>query len=56
MIPLYGDDGKFLGSVQSGDPCKHRNGKSTGQSCSDGCCDYYRCEDCGKTFLLECPD
>jgi len=24
--------------------------------CSDGCCDDYKCVDCGYKFRVECPD
>jgi len=51
-------DGKFLGSVESdfNHRCKHPNAKETGETCRDGCCDYWKCPDCGKRWLVECPD
>lgn len=36
-------------------PCEHPNAVDIG-TCYQGCCDKYRCPDCGKTFLVECPD
>lgn len=25
-------------------------------TCAEGCCDKYRCKECGESFLVECPD
>lgn len=55
MMPFY-KDGEFKGSYEPSEKCPHKNAKSTGETCRDGCCDYYKCLDCGKTFLVECPD
>jgi len=58
QAPFYDKDGKFLGSVDSrtiGAACNHRNTKDIG-SCDDGCCDKYECQDCGRHFMVECPD
>lgn len=55
MIPLF-QNGEYKGSYEPGDKCKHRNSKPNGETCSEGCCDYYECKDCGKVFLVECPD
>lgn len=50
-------DGEFKGSyeVEPGE-CTHPSAKSTGESCFEGCCDEYKCPDCKRTFLVECPD
>lgn len=57
QIPYF-KDGEFKGSVEAneGEHCRHRNSETTGETCSDGCCDEYLCKDCGKTFMVECPD
>ncbi len=55
MEPLI-INGEYKGSIETDNKCKHKNSKPTGGTCSDGCCDYYKCEDCGRTFLVECPD
>ncbi len=55
---VFVQNGEFKGSYET-DPnrdCRHKNAKSTGETCSEGCCDYYKCPDCGKEFLVECPD
>ena len=51
-------DGEFKGSIEvDGESnCNHKNAASTGETCESGCCDEYRCPDCGKTFMVECPD
>jgi hypothetical protein len=56
MEPYFSKDGKFLGSISDTNECTHRNAEPTGQTCSEGCCDYYLCKDCGKRFIVECPD
>lgn len=33
----------------------HPNAKSVG-TCSEGCCDDYKCPDCGTRFRVEAPD
>jgi hypothetical protein len=57
QIP-YIRNGEFLGSINYDGPgkCTHPNAKSTGDTCFEGCCDYYKCPDCGRRFLVECPD
>ena len=35
--------------------CGVGNLKDNG-GCSEGCCDDYKCEACGYTFRVECPD
>lgn len=55
MIPLE-KDGEIRGSFEPDKNCRHKNSKPTDRTCSDGCCDYYKCSDCGKEFLVECPD
>lgn len=56
QIP-YIKDGQFMGSVEvQSNSCNHKNSESTGDTCSDGCCDEYKCKDCGKVFLVELPD
>ena len=52
----YFIDGEHPDSISDTAHCEHRNTKPTGEDCSNGCCDWYRCEDCGKKFLVECPD
>lgn len=49
-------DGEFKGSMEYDPECSHKNSRSTGKTCFEGCCDYYKCDDCGKEFLVECPD
>jgi hypothetical protein len=36
--------------------CRHPNAKPTGRTCALGCCDWYECPDCRRTFLVEVPD
>lgn len=57
QIP-YVKDGKFLGSVEvdKSAKCRHSNAKTTGETCSTGCCDEYECPDCHKKFMVEVPD
>lgn len=54
----YVKDGQFMGSieVEPGQKCRHPNAVTTGETCSQGCCDEYRCPDCGKKFMVEVPD
>lgn len=33
----------------------HTNPRDNGE-CSDGCCDDYKCADCGHTWRVECAD
>jgi len=33
----------------------HPNAKRT-DTCYDGCCDYYKCPDCGTTWREELPE
>lgn len=33
----------------------HTNIRSTGE-CSEGCCDYYECKDCGHKWKVEVAD
>lgn len=35
--------------------CPHENVESIG-TCSDGCCDKYKCLDCGLVFIEESAD
>lgn len=51
-------DGQFLGSIEvdANDTCQHVNSTPTGHECHAGCCDQYKCADCGKVFMVECPD
>lgn len=51
-------DGEFLGSIEVNpdEKCRHPKATPTGETCESGCCDYYICPDCGKCFLVECPD
>lgn len=55
QIPFI-KDGHFMGSIDYDQDCQHTNSHSTGDTCYQGCCDYYQCDDCGKRFLVECPD
>lgn len=34
------------------EPCRHPDAVYAG-GCSEGCCDYYRCPDCGKRWKVE---
>lgn len=36
--------------------CSHTNWESTGGSCDEGCCDEYKCKDCGLIFYEEAAD
>jgi transposase-like protein len=37
--------------------CPHDNYEDYGDGmCAEGCCDRYRCKDCGKIFLVEGAD
>ena len=51
-------NGEFKGSVEQDEDtkCRHKNAKTTGKTCREGCCDEYECPDCGVTFMVECPD
>lgn len=57
QVPYF-KDGQFQGSieVEPGETCRHPHAESTGETCAEGCCNEYRCLDCGKTFMLELPD
>lgn len=50
--------GEFKGSIERepGENCPHINSETTGKTCRTGCCDEYKCSDCGKTFMVEVPD
>lgn len=50
-------EGTFLGSyeVEPGE-CTHPRATPTGDTCFEGCCDKYKCPDCKRVFLVECPD
>ena len=32
------------------------HGTTDDGTCADGCCDRYRCVDCGVRWTVECPD
>jgi hypothetical protein len=56
QIP-YIVDGEFKGSIEvEANGCRHPGATSTGESCTQGCCDWYSCPVCGHLFLVECPD
>lgn len=55
MMPLI-QDGEFKGSYEPTKGCRHQDSAPTGETCSSGCCDEYKCKTCGKTFMVECPD
>ncbi len=48
--------GEFLGTVESyvTANCPHAR-RITAGGCSEGCCDDYRCLDCGIVFRVEVP-
>lgn len=35
--------------------CASMQSERTGE-CADGCCDSYRCKNCGRTWTYEWPD
>lgn len=37
-----------------GTPAQHPDAIHTGE-CSDSCCDYYKCPNCGLSFKVEVP-
>ena len=37
-----------------GEPVQHPDAVDDGE-CSSGCCDYYRCPNCGLRFRVELP-
>jgi hypothetical protein len=55
QVPYF-KDGEFKGSINYDAHCAHPDASRTGETCRDGCCDYYECPDCHKRFLVECPD
>jgi hypothetical protein len=44
------DDGSVRGPICCGKRMKNDGG------CSEGCCDDYKCETCGKRIRVEWPD
>jgi len=57
QVPFF-RNGQYLGSVEHNvltGHCKHVELEDDGE-CSDGCCDYMRCKQCGKRFRVEVPD
>jgi hypothetical protein len=53
----YIRDEEFKGSIEvESAECTHPNAVNTGDTCFEGCCDRYKCPDCGARFLVECPD
>jgi hypothetical protein len=55
MIPFI-QDGEFKGSIEADGDCRHPNAYYNGRTCELGCCDWYECPDCKRTFLVEVPD
>lgn len=53
--PVYGQDGRYLGSAASG-PCVHDQLVQTGKTCSEECCDIYRCLRCDEEIRVELPE
>lgn len=48
-------DCRTVTSIEKGKRYTHPNAESVG-SCYEGCCDDYRCPDCGTEFRVELPD
>ena len=45
-------DGVIVGCIESDvdENCRHKNAKPTWETCKHGCCTWYHCHDCDKTF------
>ena len=41
-------------SPEKDTPCQHPDAVDDGE-CSEGCCDYYKCPNCGLRFRVEVP-
>lgn len=48
-------DCRTVDTIEKGKRYFHPNAVSTG-SCYEGCCDYYKCPDCGTEWREELPE